>query len=1035
MQEICWGDLTPKERNIELQRQMEAWKALFDVREFKFPEVMRASVLPALDLERGAGERAERGALRDLNRLAAICQLAGRTPNANAPLPYERLKTNRALFNLSRLDVPCRGASAGEVRWVPAYKTYFGTDWIGIGSVEQILSTGRELGVDGLPEIDFLLSPDRFSGLLERYQHLKDDEEVESLTDDVGEDEVTVDEDEDVALDADDRERWLRFFRWLGVNAPLRPVHFHDVEDRASGWLKTAMLRRPDGWAFQNIPADLWDRYRQTLIKGLVENDAKRAQETVPYFYELHDLEHLVAFANIASSEPSARFAKALYEHFARHWATMEKVSRGVVAQVPGGQEPARRNKPPRAKEEELADAGPNFWLFRLQDVSFCPTGHGPRSANQTWLPTPEVQRRFGRRARAGSYLIPALEVDAAVLKGKPRAFAQVLGVREELSPATFTVADAQVVLERLRELYEAKCDANEDLRLELREVIRPAYRNLVELLAGKAEDTNGKSPLADSVMLASNGRGGVRFLAASKVFYLDRRDTRERLAPEVPIWTFVIEASSAARIVLAHLFGMRVLEDSLSWAPKPGDSALDGDRLSDFRAGLRRLAPYLLARVGAERADERLARQDARRLRAFIDSIEPVTNLDLACSLDGQVIAIGEGSRETFVHLNSDETVQAFVVWGDNPWPPVQAEAERLAGALCDVLGAGYFESFIALLQSESTVVRERILRRAGALMDVDEKRALFQAHDENDSQRNETVVESRGDNEPKTAIRASAMEEPASAPTGSGGSGDRTTERPRVPLYDPDDLLIEGVPLVIQGDAPSGTEGGKPPVTAGGVRRATGGNGSYGGNTDLDKLDALGMWVALSFEQGRLRRSGLTEAAVFDSMGPTGQNQALVFNVSKPGLVESARGKSNLFNAAVVWLQQFGVVPDWPGFDILTLDTRLPQALDRMIELKSSGVASRVQEMTWNEWKTTKASTLRDHFYLYLVGNLRSDLEGAQPYIRTIRNPFEQLAADVRVTRATQKKVQLAVHEFREAQHLNLTLRRGRPAVAGDG
>ena len=139
-----------------------------------------------------------------------------------------------------------------------------------------------------------------------------------------------------------------------------------------------------------------------------------------------------------------------------------------------------------------------------------------------------------------------------------------------------------------------------------------------------------------------------------------------------------------------------------------------------------------------------------------------------------------------------------------------------------------------------------------------------------------------------------------------------------------------------------------------------------------------------------------------------------------------ESARSQSNLFNAAIIWLQQFGVVPDWPGFDILTLDARLPQAVDRMIELKSSGVTSRVQEMPWNEWKTAKSSTLRDRFYPYLVGNLRSDLRAAQPYIRTIRNPFEQMVADVHVTWATQKKVQLAVHEFREAEHLDLTLRR---------
>lgn len=51
MQEICWGDLAPKERNQELRQQMAIWQAIFDVKEFKFPDVMRASVLPLLDLD------------------------------------------------------------------------------------------------------------------------------------------------------------------------------------------------------------------------------------------------------------------------------------------------------------------------------------------------------------------------------------------------------------------------------------------------------------------------------------------------------------------------------------------------------------------------------------------------------------------------------------------------------------------------------------------------------------------------------------------------------------------------------------------------------------------------------------------------------------------------------------------------------------------------------------------------------------------------------------------------------------------------
>ena len=297
------GLLTPKERNAELQYQMEAWKALFDIREFKFPEVMRASVLPALDLERGADEQSDRATLQDLDRLAAICQLAGRTPNANAPLPYERLGPNRALFNLSRLDVPCGGNSSGEVEMGPAYKAYFGSDWLGPGSVECILDAGSDTGVSGLPDVDFVLGADRFVGLLEQYRGLKADEEDEDEKGDVGEDEVSVDEDEEAALDADDRERWLRFFQWLGVNGSLRAVHFHDVEDRASGWLKTYELRRPEGWAFQKSPVDSGIDSVRVCANIWPKTTPAGPQTPSPYFYELHDLEHLVAFANIASTD------------------------------------------------------------------------------------------------------------------------------------------------------------------------------------------------------------------------------------------------------------------------------------------------------------------------------------------------------------------------------------------------------------------------------------------------------------------------------------------------------------------------------------------------------------------------------------------------------------------------------------------------------------------------------------------------------------------------------------------------------------
>ena len=86
MQEVCWGALTPVERTTALRDQMTAWQGLFNVHEFKFPDVMRASVLPALTLDVEADDP-RRQALCDIDSLAAICQLSGRTPNPAAPLP------------------------------------------------------------------------------------------------------------------------------------------------------------------------------------------------------------------------------------------------------------------------------------------------------------------------------------------------------------------------------------------------------------------------------------------------------------------------------------------------------------------------------------------------------------------------------------------------------------------------------------------------------------------------------------------------------------------------------------------------------------------------------------------------------------------------------------------------------------------------------------------------------------------------------------------------------------------------------------
>ena len=96
-----------------------------------------------------------------------------------------------------------------------------------------------------------------------------------------------------------------------------------------------------------------------------------------------------------------------------------------------------------------------------------------------------------------------------------------------------------------------------------------------------------GRPPL-----LAQDGLGHFGFRAAQEVFYVDRRDTRDRLQTNAPVWTFVLEAYPAGRIALVQRFGCRVLEDSLEWSPRVSECALrEVDRTAWLAQGCHALS------------------------------------------------------------------------------------------------------------------------------------------------------------------------------------------------------------------------------------------------------------------------------------------------------------------------------------------------------------------------------------------------------------------------------------------------------------
>jgi Domain of unknown function (DUF3883) len=1017
--QVCWGELAPPERNEALRDQRPMWQALFGIVDFKFPDVMRASVLPALDLEQGTETAAWRRSLEDIDRLAAICQLAGRTPKPNSPLPYQRLGSDRALFNLARLSVPVRPGPDGAERWAPAFRVYFGRDWINSASVEPIFDALRAAEPEAaMPNIDYIAPPEQFRGLLGRHRALEGiaDETSEA----VDQDEVALDENEEVALEDDELERWRTFLAWLGVNTALRPIHFHDVEEQRGGWTRTLGLGKPSGAAFATVGDKVWGNYRAWIDKMIAQQGTA---DFKAYFYELFELEHAKVLIDAASRDREAIVAEALFRHLAENWSYLEQFSKLKLALLPADRDPARRSQPIRPRSDEVRDVTSNFWLWRLQRRPVVPTSRGPRLAGRSWTPSPEIDRRFARRAIAAGDLIPVVRLPSGESREKARRLAKVLGVRDEFSPATFRSKDAEALADRLVERYQPPGASPESGfavdEKHLRQVIRPAYRNLFELLVGEIDRHRpGDQPLKHVPLLETDGAERYRFKPGSEVLYQDRTGTRERIGPAGQVWTFVLEATPSARSPLVQLFGARLLEDAVEWDPKIGQRILDDSEVERFRAGLRELRPYILAQLRAERNEEQMVRQDARRLDDFIERVEPVEELTVACRLGGHLLSVAS-PRDAFV-AQVGGRVTAFVRWGEVGWPASSRDSEVLAGALTDLFQLPMFDSFLAMISARTHDERIRRLRLAGAPTDLNE--VLAGIDEGEDQPSDEAAGSGNGTSAPGTDP---SDEEPAlpREPTGERGS---------VPLWLAEELFIGGSAVVITGSlqAKDASDAGN---NAGAGHRA--GESGFGGAgygslaTNLVDLDRLGMHVAMSYEVQRIR-AARPIASAFDPNGGKAEADAMVFDVHTPKAIEAAYAASPAFAEAFKVLRAAGLDPDWPGFDILTLDPK-SGGIGRLIELKSSGVNANFQSMSWNEWKSARGSALRADFWLYLVGNLRSDLAGAHPFLRAIHDPFGTLLSTV-VTEPMRRSIQLDVRRFETAEELEIGVKRKSAADA---
>lgn len=353
-------------------------------------------------------------------------------------------------------------------------------------------------------------------------------------------------------------------------------------------------------------------------------------------------------------------------------------------------------------------------------------------------------------------------------------------------------------------------------------------------------------------------------------------------------------------------------------------------------------------------------------------------------------------------------EPLQAFVVWDGPTWPPTAEAAQGVAMALADALGLNLVETFLAFIQSDQGQ-RGRLLNIAGS-----SGFAAEIADGLADTHLDDADAPTGGSAAPTPAPEASKEPAEVAAPPPE----DTNPAPSPVPLLRFEDLTIDGQPVLTFGEDPDDSSGrgpGKPSdrsATSGRSRQAAAG-------TDLAALDFLGMRIAMGYEVRRLRRHGLFRAEVLPPDGVPVDGTSLVVDVHSPEAIRQAEASSAAVKHVMAELESRGISRLFPGFDILSIAAG---KADRLIELKSSGVDARVQTMSWNEWKSARASDIRSNFCLYLVGNLRSDLGHALPFVRAIHDPFGSLASRELEEHHVSRAVQLRVREFTEAEQLDL-------------
>ena len=965
-----------------------ALETIWGVNDFEFEEVARAAVFPLLPSPRQPD--VDDSPLRERAVLELVWQLADESVTPDSPLPH--IERTQTLHRLCLLPVPTR---AGD--WAPACRVYFGTDWQPDMSDAQCVEPLFEgANIDG---VQYLAPPDEFPEVTDPESDEPDEFDEEQSAFNV----------------------WRDFFRWLGVSPHIRITPFFDPQTRRD-LMSTKGIERPNqASVLDTLTDEEWERYREHLTEELDSDGRQRGENDSIYQIQgVEFFDQLVAAAVSSDSTESDRdVATRLFEHVTAWWRdSLQRYRNPVLATHDVSSFGWRNQNCP--KESEKRRVGLNLWLWQLQHATWCPSNHGVRQPNEVWLPVDSVRTRFRMH---DTYLLPVLPEEAVEKARDATDFLSAVGVRRDLSQTSFRPRDARTVTRTIANTFTDESNSlrsTDQVSNSLRQ-IKSAYRYVSELLpplpdqqrtVTDEEWVEAQDDLAEIDVLCRYPSGEFAFESAGEVYFVDAPDVLEQI-PFTGLPVFVLQEPDA--VSFGTYFGLRDLESTTEATPKFIDER--PDQRETLVEKLEAVAPYILCRLEAERQSQELITRDINGMRAFLDDLELVDTISVEYELTHNDETTTVSSEPVYYldRRSRSRTEPAVPVLKASPNEDEQYR--HLARAICGALDVSQFEGVVTMLTAADDRQRRDYLTLAGAPSSADEieskRRALLEGVDAESEEGVVVVPEDRDDDEKPKADKIENTRDPAREQI-----KERTSNTRERPIYASDELTVDGESVIIVTD-PSTPEQDTDEDDGNGD--SGGGDGS-GGGPSMDyrtAVDNLGMNITLQHERSRLR-----DAYDFENRDDTPDDY--VFEVETEANIEDAQ-ENEIAGPVIDHLtKDVGLPLPYPGFDILTVNPDTGKA-DRLIELKSSGHDTRTPAISWNEWKTARTADVSDLFYLYIVGNLRKDIQ-SDPYLREIPNPFELLRAETQEREETKKEVKVDVTRFRkraEVRETSLTRR----------